>query len=126
MFRAIAGIASFVGVVIGILVGLQALGVCRPSGSSPPPPNSNTCKQGFVWREAGPDDHVCVIPDHRSQAALDNRLAAQRHVQGSDTCLQGFVWREAFSGDHVCVTAAIRDQTALDNSQGPGRVAGAG
>src|SRR5207245_9876434 len=38
-----------------------------------------TCRQGFVWREAcGPNDHVCVPPATRSQAAQDNSQAAAR------------------------------------------------
>src|ERR1043166_9973899 len=36
----------------------------------------DTCKSGFVWREAYPGDHVCVEPQKRSEAAEDNRLDA--------------------------------------------------
>jgi hypothetical protein len=36
------------------------------------------CREGFVWREAGPDDHVCVTPETRAQVALDNQQAASR------------------------------------------------
>ena len=38
----------------------------------------DTCKQGFVWREASPSDLVCVYPTVREQAAEDNRLAPYR------------------------------------------------
>ena len=37
---------------------------------------ADTCKQGFVWREATKDDHVCVTPATRTQAA--NTIARPR------------------------------------------------
>jgi hypothetical protein len=86
--------------------------------AAPPP---DTCISGYVWREAYPDDHVCVTPATREQAAADNRLAASRRepqggAYGPDTCKPGFVWREARPDDHVCVTPTVRAQTARDNS----------
>src|SRR5262249_2014866 len=68
----------------------------------------DTCKNGFVWREARPGDNVCVTPQTRSQTAADNRMAAFRRSPnggpyGPSTCKQGYVWREAFPGDLVCV-----------------------
>lgn len=83
-------------------------------------PHPDTCIEGYVWREAYPDDHVCVTPATREQAAADNRLATTRReplggAYGPDTCKPGFVWREARLGDHVCVTPAVREQTARDN-----------
>ncbi|HYU77206.1 MAG TPA: fibronectin type III domain-containing protein, partial [Ktedonobacteraceae bacterium] len=81
--------------------------------------SADVCKQGFVWREAGPKDYVCVTPYVRSQAAADNQQANTRRdpngAYGPDTCLQGYVWREAFSHDHVCVTPETRAQAADDN-----------
>jgi len=84
------------------------------------PYGPDTCKQGFVWREARPGDHVCVTPATRSQTAEDNRLAASRRSPnggpyGPDTCKQGYVWREAFPGDRVCVPPQTRAQAAEDN-----------
>jgi hypothetical protein len=83
-----------------------------------------TCRQGFVWREAcGPNDHVCVPPATRSQAAQDNSQANARREPhggpyGPDTCRQGFVWREACGPqDHVCVPPATRSQAAQDDAQ---------
>lgn len=83
-----------------------------------------TCKQGYVWREAcSPDDHVCVVPPTRAQAAQDNALAASRRQPGGgpygpDTCKQGYVWREACGHeDHVCVVGGTRAQAAADNAQ---------
>jgi len=83
-------------------------------------PHPDTCIDGYVWREAYPDDHVCVLPATRAQAAEDNRLAATRRepqggAYGPDTCRPGFVWREARPDDHVCVTPEVREQTARDN-----------
>ena len=79
------------------------------------------CRQGYVWREAVPHDHVCVTPEIRSQTHADNTMAATRRnpsggSYGADTCLPGFVWRDAFDGDHVCVTPDARNQAAQDNS----------
>src|SRR5437660_9328956 len=78
-----------------------------------------TCKPGFVWREAcGPNDHVCVQAATRSQAAQDNAAAASRRPPGGgafgpDTCKAGFVWREACGPqDHICVSGATRSQAA--------------
>jgi len=86
----------------------------------------DTCKQGFVWREAFPGDHVCVSGQTRTEAANDNAQAAQRRSPnggpfGPDTCLPGFVWREASPADHVCVTGATRTQAAADNAQAADR-----
>lgn len=95
-----------------------------PRNSSLPnlPYGPDTCKQGFVWREAIADDHVCVRPESRSRAVDDNNNAASRREPnggsyGSDTCIQGYVWREVVPSDHVCVTPQIREQTRLENSQ---------
>lgn len=80
----------------------------------------NACVPGYVWREAFPNDRVCVTEGTRQQAARDNQLAASRRspnggAYGADTCLTGFVWREAGPSDHVCVPAADRQQAAMDN-----------
>jgi hypothetical protein len=37
-----------------------------------------TCKPGYVWREAVANDKVCVTPDAREQARYDNSQAQQR------------------------------------------------
>jgi hypothetical protein len=86
------------------------------------PYGPDTCKQGFVWREAIQKDHVCVRPDSRNQAANDNRNAASRREPsggryGPATCKQGFVWREVVPSDRVCVTPQIRERTKSENSQ---------
>jgi hypothetical protein len=89
----------------------------------------DTCKAGFVWREAVPADHVCVTPAERAVTEQENRDAAShRQPQGGafgpDTCASGFVWRDAFDGDHVCVTPAARQQAANDDAAGTSHRAG--
>lgn len=88
----------------------------------------DACKQGYVWREAFPGDHVCVTPGTRAGAARDNRMAKSRIKRGGgaygpDTCIKGFVWREANRADHVCVRPEIRRQTAEDNRFAKARIA---
>lgn len=85
------------------------------------PYGPDTCKPGFVWREAVPDDHVCVAPPTRDATAEQNRRADANRApdggaSGPDTCRQGLVWREAFAGDHVCVAPEVRQHSADDNS----------
>lgn len=113
----------FANAFILLLAALAVLAV-PPARGAPPP---DACVDGYVWREAYPDDHVCVLPTVREQAAADNRLAAARRVPGGgaygpDTCLPGFVWREARPGDHVCVTPGVREQTARDNREAVARM----
>jgi len=88
----------------------------------------DTCLQGYVWREAIPNDHVCVLPATRTLAATDNSLAASRRSPnggpfGPDTCIQGFVWRQVIPSDHVCVLPATRSAAAADNAQAANRKA---
>ena len=104
-------------------VGSQATAVADPLPYGP-----DTCNQGFVWREAGPGDVVCVTPAVRSSTAQQNQAAGQNvEPNGGDygpaTCKSGFVWREAFSGDTVCVTPAVRSQAAGDNAAAASRKA---
>jgi hypothetical protein len=80
----------------------------------------DTCRQGFVWREAYAGDHACVRPWARGQVANDNAAAPGR-ILGNGRCLQGYVWREAYPGDHVCVTPDIRDRTATQTQRAPYR-----
>ncbi len=84
------------------------------------------CVRGYVWREAGSNDVVCVSPDSRDQAAADNRQSASRvdpnGASGPDSCIQGYVWREAFDGDHICVDPKVRDQTREENRLASQRV----
>ncbi|MFO1109366.1 MAG: hypothetical protein U1E61_09305 [Bradyrhizobium sp.] len=84
------------------------------------------CAQGYVWREATPNDYVCVTPQARQQAWSDNAQQDARRAgsgpYGYETCKQGYVWREATANDKVCVPPATRDQARYDNSQARQRV----
>src|SRR5439155_18428220 len=42
-------------------------------GSAAAAATAATCKPGYVWRVARPQDLVCVTPAARSQSALENR-----------------------------------------------------
>lgn len=87
------------------------------------PYGPDTCKDGFVWRDAIPGDHVCVTPDRRSTAASENAIAGSRvdpgGAYGPNSCVVGFVWREAYPGDVVCVTGERRSQVKQENIEGP-------
>ena len=84
------------------------------------PYGPNTCKNGFVFREAYKDDQVCVSTEVRAQVARDNAAAVSR-IQpgvghsGPNTCKEGFVWRLARPQDLVCVDPSQRTQAADDN-----------
>lgn len=86
----------------------------------------DTCKQGYVWRGATPNDRVCVDPATQQQVLNDNQQASSR-VQpgggpyGPNTCKQGYVWREATPDDLVCVYPPIREQARNDNKQAANR-----
>ncbi len=79
-----------------------------------------SCMPGYVWREAFPGDHVCVLPSIRQQVADDNHDASSR-VHSDGQCDSGYVWREARPQDHVCVTPATRQQAADDNAAAASR-----
>lgn len=85
------------------------------------PYGPDTCKSGYVWREAIVGDNVCVTPNTRSKTAYENSQAGYRvnpnGAYGSNTCIQGYVWREAFANDLVCVTPASRAQAQYDNAR---------
>ncbi len=99
----------------------------------PKPPSStrDRCKQGYVWRNATSNDHVCVTPATRNRTAQDNRLAASHRspnggAYGPDTCRQGYVWRAALPNDRICVLPATRDAAARDNQSARQRIAAPG
>jgi hypothetical protein len=88
----------------------------------------DACLPPFVWRQAVPSDHVCVIEDSRKSVELENQRAAERRqpntggAYGPDTCLMGYVWREAFKGDTVCVVPARRDEVRQENALAEERI----
>lgn len=90
----------------------------RPNGQRA----AGTCRQGYVWRQANPEDHVCVTPQQRQQAASDNALAPGRTAKGSQAparCLPGYVWRQANAQDFACVPPQTRALVAEENREGP-------
>ena len=114
----------------GLFTGLATPAVAAPAPASASavsvaalPYGPDTCKQGYVWREAALGDHVCVTPATRQRTWSDNARAAARRdpngPYGPNTCKQGFVWRNAFDGDAVCVTPSLADP----GRQQPGRPA---
>jgi len=42
---------------------------------------ADTRISGFVWREAVPQDHVCVPPETRAKTRTDNSLSQTRIAQ---------------------------------------------
>lgn len=37
-----------------------------------------TCRQGYIWRGAKPDDKLCVAPSVRDQARRDKTIKVER------------------------------------------------
>lgn len=114
---------------LAIIAAAGGLGVPAIASADPALPyGPDTCKQGFVWREVTPADHICVTPQVRAQTSQENQLADQRRTDrpadpplADYICLQGFVWREAFPGDWVCVPPDSRAQAAADNAAADSR-----
>jgi Trypsin len=83
--------------------------------------SGTTCKSGFVWRVARPEDLVCVTPAARTRTSRENAEAASRvnpaSAYGPNTCISGFVWRAAFAGDRVCVTPEVRALVQKENAE---------
>jgi hypothetical protein len=109
--------------ILSAIMAIFAAGLLVIAGHA----QSDRCRQGYVWREAFPGDHVCVTPATRAQAAYDNSQASARiepggGAYGLNTCLQGYVWREARPSVLVCVRPETRDQAAYDNSQAKNRL----
>jgi hypothetical protein len=105
--------------------------IAKPVVDEKPPnpgcdPAIGTCIEGFVSRDAGANDLVCVTPESRDLAASENAQAEARRnpsggPYGPDTCLVGYVWRDGFLNDHVCVTVERRTTVASENRAAPGR-----
>lgn len=85
-----------------------------------------SCMNGYVWREAYTNDHVCVTQATHDEASADNAAGPSHVLQLSfvetDTCISGYVWRQAIDSDHVCVPPDVRAETVKDNKLGPSRI----
>jgi hypothetical protein len=112
---------AWVGHVAAIAAASTLAGAPAPASASAAGDDGPlTCLDGYVWRQATAQDHVCVTPAVRARAARDNALAASRRSPapgtfGPDLCAPGYVWREAVPGDDVCVTPATWQQVHDDN-----------
>jgi hypothetical protein len=81
--------------------------------------NPDACQSGYVWREAVPDDRVCVTPEVKAQTIYDNSQVEERRNPSAydpETCIDGYVWREITPDDRVCVTRQARARVISDNS----------
>ena len=121
-------LTSATGVVVALAALITAtIGLIHLWPTLPAPAQADKCKAPYVWREATPDDHVCVTKATHEKTLEDNNLALSRRDTrggnyGADTCQSGYVWRDIFEGDHVCVTPETRDQAAQDNRDAPNRI----
>ena len=64
------------------------------------------CPPGFVWRNAGRQDWLCVEAFEAEKIARENRQAPSNWLDsadGSHSCRSGLVRRDAVSSDPVCV-----------------------
>lgn len=116
--------AAIIGAIIGgVIAGSSSSPAPEPAPEPALPYGPDTCKNGYVWRDAIPGDHVCVRPNKRSAAAHENSIAGSRvnptGAYGPNTCKPGFVWREAYAGDVVCVSPSRRTQVRHENQAGP-------
>ncbi|KAF8073059.1 hypothetical protein HT031_000720 [Scenedesmus sp. PABB004] len=90
----------------------------------------NTCKPGFVWRQADAFDYVCVLPESRAAVwqANSNRwlsfdpAATPKSEYGEFMCRVGLVWRGAFFYDLTCVDASVRTAVTEENSKSEERL----
>lgn len=120
--RTFAATLMAAGVVAGSIGGFMASPVDASTlntYAAGDPYGESSCTPGYVWREANPQDLVCVVPSTRSATRTENSLAASRRnprgAWGPNTCISGYVWREAYAGDVVCVTPASRARAHYDN-----------
>jgi hypothetical protein len=64
------------------------------------------CPPGFVWRNAGRTDWLCVDPREAQRIQQENRDAPGKWIEqhdGTRACASGLVTRDAIKKDPVCV-----------------------
>jgi hypothetical protein len=69
------------------------------------------CPEGFVWRNAGRQDWLCVEAFEADRIARENQQAPKDWLDapdGSRECRSGLVRRDAFNNDPVCVDPVRR------------------
>lgn len=81
------------------------------------------CASGYVWRVTDGNDFVCVTPDSRTTAEIENQqsILYKTGPNNSDTCVSGYVWRDAFNGDGVCVEPSARSRVHAENARHTGQ-----
>src|SRR5215469_16856244 len=99
-FQSLPGILTALAATVTAVAGLVA--AIPPVwqavfGTKTGPANYQNCISGYVWREATPEDHVCVTMETHLRTLQDNQLAGSRRnasggTYGADTCMQGYVW----------------------------------
>jgi hypothetical protein len=62
----------------------------QPGGGAYGP---DTCRQGYVWREARPSDHVCVLPEKRRRVQRENQEAALGYANPLALPRSGVGWK---------------------------------
>ena len=80
------------------------------------------CKPGFVPRNAGKSDVVCVTRAERKIAWRQNENGPN-NATASGGCRSGYVWRDAWDGDGVCVTPTERSEAKAQNARNAQNVA---
>jgi len=80
------------------------------------------CKPGFVQRNAGKSDVVCVTRAERKIAWRQNENGPN-NATASGGCRSGYVWRDAWDGDGVCVTPTERSAAKAQNARDAQNVA---
>jgi hypothetical protein len=64
------------------------------------------CAPGYVWRNAGRTDWLCVDPREAQRIQEENRDAPGKWIEqpdGTRACASGLVTRDAIKKDPVCV-----------------------
>jgi WD40 repeat protein len=82
--------------------------------------SNETCRSGYVWREATVDDLVCVPPAIRDQALAD-RAEAEAGRNTVAGCANGLVPRSANPNDTACTTPEIAATIIADNQRSESR-----
>lgn len=81
-------------------------------------PGGWRCPPGFVWRNGGRKDWLCVDAIEAQRIARENLRASETWATRSDgahACRSGLVPRDAFQGDIVCVDPLRRESIRTMN-----------
>ena len=82
--QTLPGSLTTIAAVLTAITGLVGAvsGLVPRFGSRAPAPVVQNCIAGYVWREAYPEDHVCVTLETHMRTLQDNQLAASRRKPG--------------------------------------------